>query len=269
MLCRGTAPLEGIACMTAARIIELSHVIRDGQVTLPGFPPPQIGTFLSREASRERYAPGVEFHIATIEHDRQHRHVPRHAVPPLRRGRRSGRPLIQPSVCFDVEGIVVRAVGGGPIERDAFGGRDVARPRGAGPHGLGRALRHARLRRGHPPAIRRQWLARGRRRHPTASTSMTRRWAPSPIASWAPASDPEHLDHTCDETRPAHCPAASQRALPSWEHLARHGALPDSGFRVTALPPRIAGMGTFPVAIARPTIAARSGYRAGSAPSAR
>src|SRR3954462_11143483 len=53
--------------MATGRLIELSHELRDGLVTLPGYPPPHVGTFLSREASRERYAPGVEFHIATIE----------------------------------------------------------------------------------------------------------------------------------------------------------------------------------------------------------
>jgi arylformamidase len=31
------------------------------------------------------------------------------------------------------------------------------------------------------------------------------------------------------------------------EHLTNLGALPDSGFRFTAAPPKISGMGTFPV----------------------
>ena len=46
--------------------VELSHPIRDGMVTYPGLPGPVIGTNLSREASRERYAPGTEFFIGTI-----------------------------------------------------------------------------------------------------------------------------------------------------------------------------------------------------------
>ena len=53
---RGTAPGGG-------RLVELSHVIRAGMVTYPGLPGPQITPYLTREASREHYAPGTEFAI--------------------------------------------------------------------------------------------------------------------------------------------------------------------------------------------------------------
>src|SRR5688500_6847372 len=46
--------------------IDLSHPITDGMITYPGLPGPTIGAHLTREASRERYAPGYEFHIGTI-----------------------------------------------------------------------------------------------------------------------------------------------------------------------------------------------------------
>lgn len=45
--------------------VDLSHSIHDGMVTYPGLPPAELGTVLSREDSRDRYAPGVEFHIGT------------------------------------------------------------------------------------------------------------------------------------------------------------------------------------------------------------
>ena len=45
--------------------VDLSHTIHDGMVTYPGLPPAELGTVLSREESRGRYAPGVEFHIGT------------------------------------------------------------------------------------------------------------------------------------------------------------------------------------------------------------
>jgi kynurenine formamidase len=48
------------------RLIDLSHEIRDGLVTYPGIPEPAISDALSREASRERYAPGTEFLIGRI-----------------------------------------------------------------------------------------------------------------------------------------------------------------------------------------------------------
>jgi arylformamidase len=50
-----------------SRAIDLSHVVHDGLVTYPGLPAARIATWLSREASRARYAPGTEFHIGTAE----------------------------------------------------------------------------------------------------------------------------------------------------------------------------------------------------------
>src|SRR5512138_1864895 len=47
--------------------VDLSHTIEHGMTTYPGLPGPLICDFLSREASRGRYAPGVEFHIGKIE----------------------------------------------------------------------------------------------------------------------------------------------------------------------------------------------------------
>src|SRR5260370_16207018 len=45
------------------RLVELSHVIRAGMVTYPGLPGPEITPYLTRDASREHYAPGTEFAI--------------------------------------------------------------------------------------------------------------------------------------------------------------------------------------------------------------
>ena len=45
------------------RLVELSHVIRADMVTYPGLPGPTITPHLSREDSREHYAPGTEFAI--------------------------------------------------------------------------------------------------------------------------------------------------------------------------------------------------------------
>src|SRR5689334_8592236 len=48
------------------RFGDLSHTVRQGMVTYPGLPGPEITDHLSREASRQQYAPGTEFHIARI-----------------------------------------------------------------------------------------------------------------------------------------------------------------------------------------------------------
>jgi kynurenine formamidase len=53
--------------MTPSRLIDVSHTVEHGMVTYKGLPAPIICDYLSREASRERYAPGTEFQIGKIE----------------------------------------------------------------------------------------------------------------------------------------------------------------------------------------------------------
>ena len=48
-------------------LIDLSHTIEHGMITYAGLPPPVISDFLTREASRPRYAEGTEFQIARME----------------------------------------------------------------------------------------------------------------------------------------------------------------------------------------------------------
>lgn len=47
-------------------LVDLSHTIRAGMVTYPGLPAPEITPYLTRAASRERYAPGTEFAMDVI-----------------------------------------------------------------------------------------------------------------------------------------------------------------------------------------------------------
>jgi hypothetical protein len=51
----------------AGRFIDVSHVIEHGLITYRGLPAPLVCDYLSREASRKLYAPGVEFHIGKVE----------------------------------------------------------------------------------------------------------------------------------------------------------------------------------------------------------
>src|SRR3982751_2663974 len=53
--------------MTSRRLIDVSHTVEHGMVTYKGLPAPVISDHLSREDSRERYAPGTEFQIGKIE----------------------------------------------------------------------------------------------------------------------------------------------------------------------------------------------------------
>ncbi|MEO6531973.1 MAG: cyclase family protein [Pseudolysinimonas sp.] len=48
------------------RVVDLSHVIREGLVTYPGLPAPVITPHLTREESMARYAPGTQFAMDII-----------------------------------------------------------------------------------------------------------------------------------------------------------------------------------------------------------
>lgn len=49
------------------RFVELSHPIAAGMTTYPGLPGPSVSDFLSRDASRQRYAPGTTFQIGRVD----------------------------------------------------------------------------------------------------------------------------------------------------------------------------------------------------------
>ena len=58
--------------------------------------------------------------------------------------------------------------------------------------------------------------------------------------------DSHNIDDTRVRTRPVHT-ALLGAGIVICEHMTNLGALPDSGFRFTAAPPKVKGMGTFPV----------------------
>lgn len=63
---KGSGRVEVAAEASTRRLVELSHVIREGLVTYPGLPAPVFTPHLTREASREKYAPGTEFAMDLI-----------------------------------------------------------------------------------------------------------------------------------------------------------------------------------------------------------
>ena len=58
--------------------------------------------------------------------------------------------------------------------------------------------------------------------------------------------DSHNIDDTRVRTRPVHT-ALLGADIPICEHMTNLGSLPDSGFRFSAAPPKVRGMGTFPV----------------------
>ncbi|TQF02582.1 cyclase family protein [Kitasatospora acidiphila] len=224
---RGTG---GAAAQTAGRrVVELSHPIRHGMVTLPGLPTPEISDHLSRKASRDHYAPGTEFHIGRISmvaNTGTYLDSPFHRFgdgPDL-----AGLPL---AGLVDLDGLVVRVLGahGRAVDRDALlpyqvTGRAVLihtgwdRHWGTDRYGSG----------GHPflTAEGAAWLADQR---------------PALVGI-----DSLNIDDTEDPTRPAHTTLLAA-GIPVVEHLCSLEQLPVDGFRFHAAPPAIEGMGTFPI----------------------
>jgi arylformamidase len=63
---KGSRGVEKPASDASQRIVDLSHVIHEGLVTYPGLPAPEFTSFLTREDSRAKYAPGTEFAMDLI-----------------------------------------------------------------------------------------------------------------------------------------------------------------------------------------------------------
>src|SRR6266511_4454355 len=62
-----TAGEAGVDRLSPRRLIDLSHPIEPGMTTYPGLPAPAVSDFLSREASRGKYAPGTTCSITRNE----------------------------------------------------------------------------------------------------------------------------------------------------------------------------------------------------------
>ena len=211
-----------------SRLVELSHAIRDGLVTVPNLPPPVIDEYLTREASRERYAPGTEFSIGRITmvaNTGTYLDTPFHryadgmdlADTPLER-------------MVELTGVLVEATGRErAIGPDAFEGVDVC----------GRAV-----------LVRSGWDAQwdsdtyGNGQHPYL-TREAAEWLVRHEAALL-GIDSQNVDDTADASRPAHTILLGA-GIPVVEHLTGLGQLPRTGFRFNAPPARVAGMGTWPV----------------------
>ena len=209
-----------------ARFIDLSHLIEDGMTTYPGIPGPHVCDFLSREASRGRYAPGVTFHIGRIDlvaNTGTYLDSPFHRYA-------DGRDISQLKLeeLADLPAIVLHASGGRAIDVPALRGLEV-RGRAVLVHtGWDQHWRTERYASGHPfvTAAAAQWLKdQGAR---------------------LVGIDSLNIDDTADGERPVHTTLLGA-GIPIVEHLRGLEQLPAEGFTFSAVPPAIRGMGTFPV----------------------
>jgi kynurenine formamidase len=108
------------------KLIDLSHTVEHGMVTLKGYPAPVVCDYLTREASRAIYAEGTEFHIGRID---MIANTGTYVDSPFHRYA-DGKDLSELPLesLADLDAVVVRATGrsGRAIDRGAFAGVDVA-----------------------------------------------------------------------------------------------------------------------------------------------
>jgi len=210
------------------RIVDLSHVIEHGMTTYPGLPGPHICDFWTREGSAANYDDGSSFQIGRID---MVANTGTYLDSPFHRYA-EGRDLAElplPSLA-DVPGIVVRQPWENDIAVDAaaFEGLDAAGRAVLVHTGWDRHWRTERYGDGHPflTAEAADWLIE----HGAALVGI----------------DSNNIDDTRKRRRPVHSKLLGSD-IPICEHMTGLGQLPDEGFRFSAVPPKVRGMGTFPV----------------------
>ena len=210
------------------RLVDLSHPIHHGLVTYPGLPAPEISDHLSREASVAKYAPGVTFQIGRISlvantgtylDSPWHRYADGVDL--------SGLPLER---LVELEGLVLRATGTGRrgIEVLELAPLDV---------------------RGKAVLLHTGWDVHfGTPEYAKDAPFLTDAGAAWLVQQGAAlvGIDSINIDDAGDAARPAHSRLLAAGS-PIVEHLRGLEQLPPHGFRFSAAPPRIRGLGTFPV----------------------
>ena len=210
------------------RFIDLSHDISDGLITYPGLPAPQIDEYLTREASRARYAPGTEFSIGRITmvaNTGTYLDTPFHRFA-------DGFDLadLKLEQVADLPGVLVRVVGEPEcrIGTGRFDGLDVRGKAVLIHTGWDRNWATPAYGEGHP-----------------FLTAEGAAWLVENGASLV-GIDSLNIDDGADGTRPAHT-TLLRAGVPIVEHLTGLEQLPLNGFRFSAVPARVAGMATWPV----------------------
>jgi arylformamidase len=224
----------------AARLVDLSQTVEHGLVTYRGLPAPVICDFLSREASRQVYAAGTEFHIGKIE---MVANTGTYVDAPFHRfaGGKDLADLPLTSLA-ELPAVVIR-----PDLRLLAGGGDGRR------HAAGRAIDARAL--GRPQVAGRAVLV---------ETGWSRHWATEAYFEGHPfltadaarylrdegavlvGIDSLNIDSTDDGERPVHTTLLGAD-IPVCEHLRGLDQLPAAGFRFSAVPVKVRAFGTFPV----------------------
>src|SRR5436190_21229062 len=209
------------------RRIDLSHAIEDGMQTYPALPGPIVCDYQSREASRHVYAPGTEFQIGVVTlcaNTGTYVDSPFHRYP-------DGIDLAELPLdrLADLDAVVVDVSDGRTtIGVEVFADKDVTGKAVLVRTGWDRHWRTPEYMTGHP------FLDE------EAATFLVG------AGATLVGIDSLNIDSTSTGERPVHSTLLAA-GIPICEHLAALGPLPDDGFRFSAVPVPIKGMGTFPV----------------------
>ena len=214
--------------MEAKRIVDLSHVIEHGMTTFPGLPGPHICDFWTREASGANYDDGSSFQIGRID---MVANTGTYLDSPFHRYA-DGKDLaaLPLETLADLPGIVVRKPwqNGLAVDVAAFEGLEVH----------GKAI-----------LVHTGWDEHWR----TDLYGVDHPFLTAAAAEWLVHNgaalvgiDSNNIDDTRVRARPVHTRLLGAD-IPICEHMTTLEALPDQGFRFTAAPPKVRGMGTFPV----------------------
>jgi len=209
-------------------LIDVSHVVEDGMITYKGLPAPIVCDWLSREESRQRYAPGTEFHIGRIDMVANtgtyldspfHRYADGDDLSQLRLESIADLPCRV--VRCDVG--AGRAVDSVPLSASEVRGAAVLFRTGWDRHWRTDAYFE-----GHP-----------------FLTERVARWLRDSGALLV-GIDSMNIDNTDTGERPVHS-TLLRAGIPIVEHLRGLDVVPEAEARFFAVPVKVKGMGTFPV----------------------
>lgn len=217
-----------MADLEEKRIVDLSHVIEHGMTTYPGLPGPNICDFWTRDGSVANYDDGSSFQIGRID---MVANTGTYVDSPFHRyadgSDLAGLPL---SSLADLVGAIVRRPWENGLATDSthFEGLDV---------------------RGKAVLIHTGWD----RHWGTDHYGVEHSFLTADAAEWLIDNgavlvgiDSNNIDDTRVRARPVHTKLLAAN-IPICEHMTGLGSLPDEGFRFSAVPPKVRGMGTFPV----------------------
>ncbi len=207
------------------RLVDLSHSVADGTVTYQGLPAPRICDFWTREGSAEHYDDGSSFQIGRIDmvaNTGTYLDTPFHRYA-------DGDDLARVGIerCANLRGLLVRSHDMA-VDAPLFEGLDV---------------------RGKAVLVHTNWSRHWGSEayfegHPFLTEAAARLLADRGAA--LVGIDSYNIDDTRTRRRPIHTILLGAGTL-IVEHMTNLASLPEGGFRFTAAPPKIAGMGTFPV----------------------